>query len=313
MKKTFLLFLIFLSTSYLFSQTRLSTAYNYPTVPGSSQDSILNGLKSIRGCTFNSDLDGDGKSEMIVTNYFDLGHVHVFETVGNDSMKLVWTSPKVASGGGGSTPRYVITGDLDGDGLKEIIFQSNANGIYIFEWDGVPGSNNYGTAPSQLINGTTLPEMTGVSGNTEFMDIADVDGDGQQELLVFYNSSPNSNDKFYIISAIGNWSTNDPGFSSFIAEYSKSRIDLDKWGMNAGTPYSMHAAQLDGTGNKEILLQAWNFKAVSPMRCPSANTYLNADTTNNKQCIYLTGNFDDVALFGGGVFDIDFDGREEVY
>jgi hypothetical protein len=155
--------------------------------------------------------------------------------------------------------------------------------------------------------------MTGLGGNTEYMEIADVDGDGQNELLVFYNSSPHANDKFYIISAIGNWSTNDPGFSGFTAEYSKSRIDLDKWGMHGGTPYSMHVAQFDGTGNKEILLQAWNFKAVTPMRVPSANTYLEADTTRGKQYLYLTPTSDDVALFGGGTFDIDKDGRDEVY
>lgn len=313
MKKLTLLFLLLLIGATAYSQVRLSTYYNYPLLSaGTYMDSVLNGLKSIRGCWFDEDLDGDGKAEILVTNYNDLGHVHVFEVVGNDSIELVWTSPKVTTGGGGSTPRYVITGDLDNDGKKEIIFQSNNNGIFIFEWDGVPGSNNFGTLPSQVINSTTLPEMTGISGNTEYMEIGDPDGDGQNELLVFYNSTPNANDKFYIISAIGDWSTGDPGFSGFQAEYAKSRIDLATWDMNAGTPYSMHIANFDGQGNPELLFQAWNFKAVTPLRVPAANTYVEADTTNGKQSLRLS-NADDVALFGGGTFDIDGDGREEVY
>lgn len=275
-------------------------------------DSVLNGLKSIRGCWFDRDLDNDGKSEILVTNYNDLGHVHVFEVVGNDAIELVWTSPRVTVGGGASTPRYVITGDLDNDGKKEIIFQINNAGIFIYEWDGVPGSNNFGTLPSQVINSTTLPQLTGLSGNTEYMEVGDPDGDGQQELLIFYNSSPNANDKFYIISAIGDWSTNDPGFSGFQAEYAKSRIDLATWDMNLGTPYSMHIANFDGQGNPELLFQAWNYKAVTPLRVPAANTYVEADTTTGKQSLRLS-NADDVALFGGGTFDIDRDGRDEVY
>lgn len=313
MKRLILLFAMLGLVTIAHSQVRLSTYYNYPLLSaGTYMDSVLNGLKSIRGCWFDSDLDGDGKSEILVTNYNDLGHVHVFEVVGNDSIELVWTSPKVTVGGGGSTPRYVITGDLDNDGKKEIIFQINNAGIFIFEWDGVPGSNNFGTMPSQVINSTTLPEMTGIAGNTEYMEIGDPDGDGQNELLVFYNSTPNANDKFYIISAIGDWSTNDPGFSGFQAEYAKSRIDLATWDMNLGTPYSMHIANFDGQGNPELLFQAWNFKAVTPLRVPSANTYIEADTTNGKQSLRLS-NTDDVALFGGGTFDIDNDGREEVY
>jgi len=119
MKKLLFLIAVFGLVTFLNAQVRLSTYYNYPLLSGGTyMDSVLNGLKSIRGCWFDQDLDGDGKSEILVTNYSDLGHVHVFEVVSNDSIELVWTSPKVTTGGGGSTPRYVITGDLDNDGKK---------------------------------------------------------------------------------------------------------------------------------------------------------------------------------------------------
>jgi len=315
MKKIFLFLFAFVLTSTIFSQVRLSTVYNFPTISGSSEDSLLNGLKSIRGVYFDNDIDGDGKAEIVVTNYNDKGHVHVFEVVGNDSIQLVWTSPSLMAGAGGAnqTPRYVLVGDLDNDGKKEIIAQVGNQGIYIFEWDGVIGSNNYGTQPSQIINSTTLPELTGLSGNCEFMDIGDIDNDGQNELVVAYNSSPNSNDKYYVISAIGDWSTNDPGFSGFFAEWVGTRTQMQAYKFDAGSPYSMTIAQLDGSGNKEVVLQAWNKKNVTVLRSTSKDNYVLCDTTNGKQNYFLGGTLDDVALFGGIAYDIDNDGREEVY
>ncbi|MBI3111093.1 MAG: T9SS type A sorting domain-containing protein [Ignavibacteriales bacterium] len=288
---------------------RTSTYYNYPLLTGSSIDSVLNGLKSIRGVSFDDDVDGDGKSGIVVTNYADLGHVHVFKTVGNDSIQLVWSSPRVETGGGGSTPRYAVFGDLDNDGKKEVIFQVSNVGILIFEWDGVVGSGNFGTSPSQIIG---MPPLAGISTFAEYLEVLDIDGDGQNELLVAYNSAPNSADRYYVIRAVGDWSTEDPGFSSFEVEFEAIRTTHANYGLG-GSPYAMMSANFDGQGNKEILLQPYNFKNISPVRVPSADTYLMADTTNKKQFLSLGGTFDDVALFSGVAYDIDKDGRDEVY
>ncbi|MEK7249429.1 MAG: VCBS repeat-containing protein, partial [Bacteroidota bacterium] len=247
MKKTLLIIVVaVLAWSVSDAQVRVAAKYNYPTLPGSALDSVLNGLKSIRGCAFALDVDGDNRSEIAVTNYFDQGHVHIFEAVGNDSIRLVWTSPRVASGGGGSTPRYVLFGDLDNDGKKEVIFQSSSNGIYIFEWDGVVGSDNYGTLPSQVIG---TPFLSGAAGNCEFMEVGNYDGDGENELAVAYNASANADDRYYIISAIGDWSTNDAGFSSFNVEYNfgRTQAGANAYGLN-GSPIAMIGANFDGTG-----------------------------------------------------------------
>lgn len=311
MKRILLFLALFLAVAVASeAQVRLSAKYNYPLLPGSQQDSILNGLKSIRGSAFGNDVDGDGRKELAVTNYNDQGHVHIFEAVGNDSMRLVWTSPRTATGGGSSTPRYVLFADLDNDGRQEVIYTLNNVGVLIFEWDGVVGSDNYGTSPSQIIG---LPFISGVSGNAEYFEVADYDNDGQTELAIAYNSSPNDNDRYYIISAVGEWNTNDPGFSSFNVEYEGIRTGLTKWGLAGGTPYAMIGANFDGTGTKELLLHNWNLKNVVPMRVTGPNTYVLSDTTNNKQNIQLSAPEDNVALFGGMAYDIDGDGREEVY
>ncbi|MGB2870081.1 MAG: FG-GAP-like repeat-containing protein [Bacteroidota bacterium] len=290
-------------------QVRVSAKYNVPLLTGSPTDSVLNALKSIRGCWFDTDLDGDGKPEIIVTNYAGKGYVHVFENVGNDSMKLVWTSPALTANGAGSTPRYVVTGDLDNDGKKEIIFQSQNNGIYVFEWDGVVGSDNYGTQPSQVIGAGVLTDL---SGNAEYMEVEDVDGDGQNELLVAINAANSSGDTYYIIHVVGDWSTNDPGFSTAEVEYSVTRNNLAAWG-GGGSPYAMIAGNLEGASNKKtILVTNFNFKNVFPIRVTGANTYQLSDTTNHKQKLFLAP-ADGVALFGGMAYDIDGDGRDEIY
>lgn len=305
MKKCFSVFsLVLLFMGLSFAQVRLATAYNYP-----DKDTVLNGLKSIRGVAYAADLFKDGHSAIAATNYNDLGHVNLFINVGNDSLQLVWTSPRLAAGVRGSTPRYVMFGDLDNDQIPEIIFQSSRDGILIYEWDGIPGSYNFGTTPSQVIDTNYIANVV---GNCEYMEISDVDGDNENELLVAYNASTNATDAYYSISATGDWSTDNSGFSGFNVEYKGVRTNLAKWGLG-GSPVAMITGSLDGTGNKEIILHNWNLKNVTPMTIPSANTYVLADTNTNQQNILLGGADDDVALFGGMAYDIDKDGREEVY
>ena len=295
-------------------EVHVSTAWNTPLVPGSPTDSVLRGAASMRGAYFHPDIDGDGKGEIAVTNYTSNGRVHIFEVVGNDSISLVWTSPRLATGGN-STPRVVIFGDLDNDGRGEVIYPVSGQGILIFEWDGVVGSDNYGTTPSQIIGDPPITGAAAITGAfVEYLEVTDVDGDGQNELLVAYNGATNANDRYYVFSAAGGWDTNDPGFSAFTTEYEGSRTLISPlYGLGGGTPYSMIAANFDGTGNKEILIHNFNRKNVVPMRVPAADTYVLSDTTNSKQNAFLTGDADYVALLGGLACDIDDDGREEVY
>lgn len=299
-----LLILLVLFATVQFAQVHISTAYNYNPL-----DTIMIGFKSIRGVDYHPDPFGTGKSAILATNYQQNGVVHLFVTVGNDSIQLVWTSPILTTGGGGSTPRYCKFGDLDNDGLIEIIYQSNNRGVLIFEWDGVAGSYNFGTIPSQEVS---APIFSAVSGNAEYFEIVDVDGDNENELLIAYNSAPNENDRYYIVSAVGDWSTDNPGFSSFNVEAVWIRTEMGSWA-GGGSPYALISAQLDGSGPKEIILHNWNNKNVIPIRTLGANSYAISDTTTGKQNYMLGGTLDYVALFGGMAFDVDGDGRDEVY
>ncbi len=285
--------------------SRVATAYSFPPA-----DTFFTGLQSIRGVNVAVDPFGDGVNLISATNYFTGGAVHVFAAVGMDSIELKWSSPP-GVGGGGSTPRHSAFGDLDNDGVVEIIFQNSDRGFYIYEWDGVPGSYNFGDAPAQIIDDTYFPAT---SGYTEWFDISDVDGDGANELITAYNAGGSVSDGLFVISANGEWETGDPGFSGFNVELEALRSDPFYGALGfGGSPMGAWAAQLDGTGNEEVFYTNWNFKNVTVVRATAADTYEAADTTGGNGNLFITWPDDNTALFGGFATDIDGDGREEAY
>ncbi|MDP1678185.1 MAG: FG-GAP-like repeat-containing protein [Bacteroidota bacterium] len=315
MKKPLLLsFLLCFLFGLMHSQTTLQQTrhYTWPVKTTNSYDSVLCGLEGIRAVAV-GDLNGDGKSEIVATNYVNLGHVHVFSPAGKDTFELVWSSPTVEANGGNSSPRNVLIGDLDNDSRNEIIFESTGNGVYIYEWDGNPGYN-FGTKPSQLIQPTNcvgFPVIPGASTSyAEKMTLSDVDNDGKQELVFAYRAVTAAEQKYMIIKANEGWDTNEPGFSSFDLLYLGVRTDLGKWGLNGGSAFGMMPANLDGTGFKEVVIQAYSNNNITILR-NDGGVWKLADTTNNKQNLRTSS--DGVSYFGGVVTDIDKDGRDEVY
>ncbi len=314
MKKTFtvlFLALIMLMAFGLQAQTMdYKGGYQFPTI---DQDSVLSGLRSIRGSDYNANPLGDGVPAIVVTNYHDNGHIHIFKNAGNDAMELVWSSPDLDSTTSTVVPRSVTWGDLDNDGIIEVMANFGGNGIVIFEWDGVAGSWNFGDAPARIIASPLFPADSASYIQSEHIETSDIDGDGKNELYLSSNFSGSTYDGYYIYSIEGTYSTGDPGFSSVTREavWHKNRGEYAVYG--GGTPYAAVAANLDGTGNPELVLENWNYGHVSVVRIPSADTYLLADTTGGHHYIY--GNYPDdcVSLGGGTAFDIDGDGRDEVY
>ncbi len=306
-----ILFSFFLSIfSFTFAQNsdnvRLAYGYNYTI-----DDTLFSGIASIRGANYHEDPFGTGVSATIVTNYFANGRVHMFAAAGDDSLELVWTSPNLLSNA--QYPcRYAAFGDLDNDGIIEVIAHSDQVGIVIFEWDGVPGSYYFGDSPAQIIDDTYLPST---NGYTEQFEITDIDNDGVNELILPYNPVGSTSDGFFIISAVGEWEPGDEGFSAFDIEFQVLRPDLinpvDYGG--DGSPIAVYSANLDGEGNSEIVMHNWNAKNIFIVRVPAADTYELPDGSNGNGNVRLTFPEDDVALMGLTATDVDNDGREEAF
>ena len=307
---TFLFFIvIFAMVCSSFAQTPVNmvVGYNWDT-----SDSLWSGFGSIRAVAYDDDLLGDGVSAIAATDYGNNGVVHVFRTVGDNQIEAVWTSSPPDSGGTYAGPRHVVFADMDGDGRKEVIYHSSYNGIFIWEWDGVPGSYNFGDKPSQQITVPIIKHGYSSTEYCEFLEVQDYDNDGQQELIIAYNSAPNANDNYYVISAIGNWDTGNPGFSTFDVEWTMARTAPGEYGLG-GSPIAMIGADLDGDQDKDIIIHNWNYQNVIPLTTQGPDSFQIADTTNGKAHFYLTYPADKVSLMGGMAADVDKDGREEVY
>ncbi len=279
-----------------------------------------------RGLSGPWDLDRDGKIEVLVAQHDAAGgRVHVIENNGVDTWELVYSTAFIDSSSSSSNARYATGTDLDGDGNWEITFiagsgYNTANssafkvGAYVFEHDGVVGSDNYGTFPASVApyyeldgNGTTF-------GRAQYMEASDVDGDGQQELLI-PSDAGSADDIFYVISVSGTFEPNGAG-TGFETWQIESRLAPREFGnkYGGGSPYQIIAADLNGDGNMELSYHSFNNLNFFNATVTGPDTYVFADTAAAvTDRFYQATASDQVALFGGIAADLDGDGNDEVF
>ena len=265
------------------------------------------------------DMDGDGSKEVIVTDYAG-GRVIVYEyDAVNTAFDVVWMSPVVAERNvyGTSNPRTVNVGDLDGDGKQEIVFPSSnvdAEGFHIYEWDGVTGSDNYGTQPSSICKTEVdvccaADEGAAFRGDHERLTIFDIDGDGQQELITaIRRGSPRGT----LISSLGATDDIEHNSGGGLETWSQEFF-VDNSNYGGGSPYHALPADLNGDGKYELVNHSWNNFAFYNITSTGADTYAVLDSGAVGSYIKATPAYDGVSLFGGAAADVDNDGNDEAY
>lgn len=290
-------------------------------------DPFASGLQNgARGISGPWDLDGDGNVEILVAQHNGAGgRIHVIENQGVNSWELVYSTAFIDSTDNSNNARYAIGADLDGDGRGEIVYVSGSGydidanpdytmGVYVWEYDG-NGTDHYGDRPATIGNFYEIDPEIGTNPtfvHAQKLQALDIDGDGQQELLVPANA-PNDHDVFYVLSVSGEFATDEAGtgFASWNVESAiNPRSDADVFG--GGSPTDMLAADLDGDGQYEISYHSWNnFNFFNGMVVGDSEVLLpTADTPGS----HLAATDEDhVALFGGVVADIDDDGNDEVF
>ena len=265
--------------------------------------SSYNNTRAVKG---GMDMDQDGKHEVITTSFAGRVSVYEFDSA-NNAFDVVWQSPIPDSLRYGSGTRSVNVGDLDGDGKHEIVFpvsEADAVGFHIYEWDGVVGSDNYGTTFSSingLYNGT---EDNNKNLRHERFEIEDIDGDGQQELI----SVVRDGSKGMIVSSLaaGDDIVHNSG-GSFETWSKELHTDYNDFG--GGSPYHALPVDLNGDGQREILGHQWNNFNFHTIAVTGADTY---DTTSMGS-FYKAASNDQHSLNGGSRADVDGDGNEEAY
>ncbi len=123
-----------------------------------------------------SDLDSDGVMDLVAIAW-DSKQLFILQPDGSHKgaspialLDNVWSSPAI--------------GDIDGDGDKEIVFNSNGTRVYAFNHDGTEfsnGDNNAGT------NGVF--KVVGSSFNFGSPALADLDHDGRLDIIVPLNAN----------------------------------------------------------------------------------------------------------------------------
>jgi len=257
-----------------------------------------------RGVAAGSDLDNDGLKEIIITDYVVNG-VHVFEATDDNTLEWVATMADDSTTYG-TTPRAVTTGDLDGNGRGEIIYLGMRDlgqaysGVNVWEWDGVDGSDTYTRyVLPVLIDGVEVDRYYA----EQPIDIADLDDDGVNEIIMGINGADNSSDVFVIGSVQGTFSG---GFYDLVIEYANVRTVTGDFN---GSPWAGHNhGDLDGDGDMEAIFMAWDHATMIVVETTGADQYEVQSVTQLDSALT-----DKTPYSTSFVADVDGDGADEFY
>ncbi len=314
MKKLFTaLMMMFVLSSVIFAQSFSSIAIFNTASDYSLPDSVRPWAKDqgLRGIYVGNDLNGNGKQEVLATDYSNGGRVHVFEVNGN-VLERIWSSPsRPTASNPNSVPRWIRVGDLDGDGNKEIIHPRGpryAGEILVWEWD--PTALTFGTEPAMTLNfdAFTSQGVLRVRTDREAAGCWDMDNDGRSELIV-----ANEDGKVYVLGVDGDF----PGFASWQIEGGDPATTPENR-FSAGSFWDSVPADIDGDGKKEIVNHYWNFYGFWSIKPLSANSYkYPTPTADNRKDHYAEYtkylNEDAVAYMGIFPADVDGNGRQELF
>ncbi|MGE5429854.1 MAG: FG-GAP-like repeat-containing protein [Syntrophomonadaceae bacterium] len=266
-----------------------------------------------------ADAKGDGKQEIIATDYSNGGRVHVIAPSESDPsvLEVIWSSPVVA-GASGSSPRCPQVGDCDGDGLPEIIFSRGGDGKLVFyEWN--PDAKTWGSdpsgAPDFFINTASYKAAGAIEDlrlTRETLLVKDLDGDGKSEIIT---AGSNPGRDVYVLGVDGDIPASF-GTKIVLEGGDPAKVPTNGHSWATGSFYSVAAGDINGDGKLEIVNHHYNNFGFWNIVVNGPDSYTYPDFNSPyKDSIYAqyTPGVDDYSILGIITADVDGDKKDEVF
>jgi hypothetical protein len=223
-----------------------------------------------------NDLDGDGRTDLAVTNR--TSHtVSIFRNTSTGPGNVTYAAKIDFQTG--LNPRGISTGDFDGDGKADLVLTNyGSNTVSVFR--------NTSTGPGNINFAIKVDFITGTFPDQ--VSIGDLDQDGKIDLAV---ANTNSNS----VSVFRNVSTG-PGDINY-----DTKVDFTTGTM----PYEVSIGDLDGDGKADLVVENSGSNTLSVFR----NTSTGPGNINyGAKVDFTTG----VLPFGLSIGDLDGDGKTDL-
>ncbi|MBZ0246395.1 MAG: FG-GAP-like repeat-containing protein [Cyclobacteriaceae bacterium] len=247
--------------------------------------SILSQSNAYVGEVVIHDLNLDGKPEIIVANGWQNNTLSIFQ---NTSKPGTLTSDSFDSYfplAAGASPAGIAAGDLDGDGLPDLVVTNMYNSTVSILKN--INTNNGDISASSFASLFTLP----VGNNPEFVTLTDLNNDGKLDIAV-----GNRNGKS--ITIYENIST--PGGLSSGSFASRVDISLD------GEAMTIAYGDMDGNGTTDLVIGELTSGLVTLLLNNYSSGAISA-ADFSKRKVYVQSN-----VWGASMGDLDLDGKPDL-